>query len=56
MAWYQGQQGGDAIAELLTGKISPSGKLPFTLEKRWEDNPVYDNYYPNTDQVRRIIL
>ena len=52
MAWYQGQQGGDAIAELLTGKISPSGKLPFTLEKRWEDNPVYDNYYPNTDQVK----
>ena len=52
MAWYQGQQGGEAIAELLTGKVSPSGKLPFTLEKRLEDNPVYGNYYPNTDQVK----
>lgn len=52
MAWYQGQQGGDAIAELLTGKVSPSGKLPFTWERRWEDNPVHDNYYPNTDSVK----
>lgn len=45
MAWYPGQQGGQAIAEVLFGKISPSGKLPATFEKQWSDNPVHDSYY-----------
>lgn len=45
MAWYPGQEGGRAIAELLTGRISPSGKLPISIEKEWRDNPVFDNYY-----------
>ena len=39
MAWYPGQEGGTALAEILTGKISPSGKLPISIERRWEDNP-----------------
>ena len=52
MAWYQGQEGGDAVAEIITGKISPSGKLPFTIEKRPEDNPTFENYHPNTEQVK----
>lgn len=47
MVWYPGQEGGLAIAEMLTGKISPSGKLPVSIEKCWEDNPVYGSYYPN---------
>lgn len=47
MAWYPGQEGGKAVAEILTGKISPSGKLPISIEKRWEDNPVYNSYYDN---------
>lgn len=45
MAWYPGQEGGTALAEILTGKISPSGKLPISIEKRWEDNPSYNSYY-----------
>lgn len=45
MAWYAGQKGGVALAELLTGKISPSGKLPITIEKKWEENPTYKSYY-----------
>jgi len=45
-AWYPGQEGGRAIAEILFGDISPSGKLPATFEKRWEDNPTHDSYYP----------
>lgn len=45
MAWYPGQEGGQAIAEVLTGQLSPSGKLPITIEKQWKDNPTYNNYY-----------
>lgn len=45
MAWYPGQEGGKAIAEILTGKISPSGKLPISIEEKWEDNPTFNNYY-----------
>lgn len=40
-----GQEGGKAIAEILTGKISPSGKLPISIEEKWEDNPTFNNYY-----------
>ena len=44
MAWYPGQDGNKALAEILFGDISPSGKLPITIEKRWEDSPAYGNY------------
>jgi beta-glucosidase len=39
MAYYPGQEGGTAIAEILLGKISPGGKLPFVLPVREEDLP-----------------
>jgi len=45
-AWYPGQEGGTALAQLLFGDYSPSGKLPVTFERRWEDNAAHDNYYP----------
>lgn len=55
MAWYPGQEGGTAVAEILTGKISPSGKLPITMEKSWEDNPVHDSYYENLKaEIKRV--
>ena len=44
--WYAGQEGGTALAELIFGEANPSGKLPITIEKRWEDNPAHDTYYP----------
>ena len=44
--WYPGQEGGRALAEVLFGEVNPSGRLPVTFERRWEDNPVHDSYYP----------
>lgn len=45
-AWYSGQEGGHALAEILFGEVNPSGHLPVSFERRWEDNPVHDSYYP----------
>lgn len=45
-AWYPGQEGGAALAQLLFGDYSPSGKLPATFERRREDNPTFQSYYP----------
>ena len=51
-AWYPGQEGGTALAEILLGDINPSGKLPATFEKKWSDNPVYRSYYDTTSSGR----
>lgn len=53
MAWYPGQEGGRAIAEIVTGRISPSGKLPISIERRAEDNPSFGNYYENVSREHR---
>jgi beta-glucosidase len=50
--WYAGQAQGTALAQLLFGEYSPSGKLPVTFERRWEDNPAHDNYYPKAGDRR----
>ncbi|HKE55680.1 MAG TPA: glycoside hydrolase family 3 C-terminal domain-containing protein, partial [Pyrinomonadaceae bacterium] len=53
-AWYPGQEGGTALAEILFGDVNPSGRLPVTFERRWEDNPVHDSYYP-PDGTKRVV-
>jgi len=37
--WYPGQNGMDAVAKVLTGRVNPSGKLPLTIEKDFNDSP-----------------
>ena len=40
-AWWNGTEGGTALAEVLFGDIAPSGKLPFTFPVKLEDSPAY---------------
>lgn len=48
-SWFNGSMGGQALAEVLTGAISPSGKLPMTWPKKLEDVPAYAmGTYPQT--------
>ncbi|HEX7174478.1 MAG TPA: glycoside hydrolase family 3 C-terminal domain-containing protein, partial [Pyrinomonadaceae bacterium] len=53
-AWYPGQEGGTALAEILLGDVNPSGRLPVTFERRWEDNPAHASYYPEGDTKRVV--
>lgn len=47
-AWYGGEEGGTAIADLIFGDVNPSGKLPFTSLRKLEDSPSFANY-PGTN-------
>lgn len=53
MGWYPGQEGGQAIAHMLAGEFSPSGRLPFSIEAKAEDNPTYTNYYVEEPLTKR---
>ena len=48
--WWNGTEGGTALAEVLFGDIAPSGKLPFTFPVKLEDSPAFAlGNFPNAD-------
>jgi beta-glucosidase len=48
-AWYPGQNGNVALGKILFGDLNPSGHLPDTFEKRFEDSPAFGNYPGDTN-------
>lgn len=50
-AWYQGQEAGNALADVLLGHANPGGKLPTTFPKRLADNPAYHNWPGENENV-----
>jgi beta-glucosidase len=51
-AWYPGQEGGIALAEIIFGKTNPSGKLPVSFETKLEDNPTFNSYWDNDNDLK----
>jgi len=43
-AWYPGEQGGRAVADILFGDVNPAGRLPVTFYRSTADLPAFDNY------------
>lgn len=51
-SWFNGSEGGNALADVLLGKVNPSGKLPWTMPKNLSDSPAHaTNSFPGDKVV-----
>jgi beta-glucosidase len=44
MVWYPGEEGGNAVGDIIFGDVSPSGRLPVTFPKSLDQLPAYEDY------------
>jgi beta-glucosidase len=57
ISWFNGSEGGNALADVLVGNISPSGRLPFTLPIKLEDSPAYAlGNYPQGEKGKDVFV
>lgn len=54
MAWFPGQEMGDALVDVLTGAVEPQGRLPVTFPARMEDTPAFE-HHPGRNGVARYL-
>ncbi|MFG6685781.1 glycoside hydrolase family 3 C-terminal domain-containing protein [Mariniflexile sp. HNIBRBA6329] len=51
-SWFNGSEGGNALADVILGNVNPSGKLPWTMPKKIEDSPAHaTNSFPGDETV-----
>ena len=56
--WYLGTMGGETLADVISGKVNPSGKLPFSFPKKLEDNGAHhfgEISYPGIDHSQEYL-
>ena len=53
-SWYPGQEAGNALADILFGDVSPSGKLPVTFDRTLDESAVAHSYYAEPPQSKKV--